>query len=112
MYAHLQYLASVAAAVEHCTLAAFNNLTHIEHVTSIDPLEYVPSIKNATEDCLLEQGAFSEVQEGFEDKDVDNWLVLGNLFWLSWGSITVLFGPMWEILFPCKNKPYACTEGR
>lgn len=107
--ADLQYLASVATALEHCTLAAFANLTRIENVTSMDPLEYVPSINNATENCLIEKGAFSEMQEEFEDKD--SWLVLVKFYWFSWAPMTVLFGPMWEILFPCRNQPYQC-KGR
>lgn len=97
---NLQHLALVVTAVEHCTLAAFTNLTYIENVISLDPLEYVPSIKNTTEDCILEQGAFPKLQEEFEDGDVNPWLVLAKSYWLSFGPMTVLFGPMWGILFP------------
>ncbi|KAL2286339.1 hypothetical protein FJTKL_07113 [Diaporthe vaccinii] len=113
----IEYSPSVATAVEHCTLAAFINLTQIENVTSMNPLEYVPSIKNATKNCLIEKGAVSEVQKefevqtGFEDEDENPWAVFVKLFWFSWAPVTVLFGPMWEILFPCRNQPYPC-KGR
>lgn len=90
----------VVTAVEHCTLAAFTKLTHIENIISLDPLEYVPSIKNATEACFLEQGAFTKIEEEFEDEDANGWLVLAKSYWLSFGPMTVLFGPMWGILFP------------
>lgn len=76
----------------------------------MDPLEYVPSIRNATDDCLRDQGAFSGIQEEFENKDLD-WEPFVKLLWFSWAPNTVLFGPMWEILCPCRNKPYDCTEG-
>lgn len=66
----------------------------------MDPLEYVPSIKNATEDCLLEQGAFTKMGEEFEEEGVNRWLVLAKSYWLSFGPMTVLFGPMWGVLFP------------
>lgn len=94
------HLASVATAVEDCTLAAFTNLTHVENITSIDPLEYVLPTRNATEACLIERGAVREIYKGLEDEAVDGWQVLSQLFWLSWGSTAVLLGPWCRVLFP------------
>lgn len=98
-YSDLQYLAFVATAVAHCTLTAFSNLTKLyysKNITSMDPIKYVPCIKTSTDLCLLKQGAFPKVGEEEEDPG----LVFVKLSWFSWAPATVLFGPLWRIVFP------------
>lgn len=62
----------------------------------MDPINYVPCIKTATDLCILEQGALAKMQE--EEKVPGN--VLVKLCWFSWAPATVLFGPLWRVVFP------------
>lgn len=62
----------------------------------MDPIKYVPCIKTLTDSCLLEQGAFTKVGEEENDSE----LTLMMLSWFSWAPATLLFGPLWKIVFP------------
>lgn len=95
----IRYTAFVATVVVYCTLTAFINLTKLnynENITRMDPIDYVPCIKTSTDLCILEQGALPKMQE--EEKVPGN--VLVKLCWFSWAPATVLFGPLWRVVFP------------
>ncbi|KKY32096.1 hypothetical protein UCDDA912_g07957 [Diaporthe ampelina] len=94
----LNNLAYLATAIENCTLSALANLTGVENITSMDPLEYVQSFQHNASWCVFEEGASQYVDKTMDNDDYD--VNIFQHFMLFWGPATVLFGPLWVLVIP------------